>query len=176
MRTRKLALLSVLVMLFISSYIMLVYATNTDGSLESGYGVTSNYHGIDVPMGAQVTVTAMTTDPDVDIVKFIWKNPAGQIVHTEIKKVYSNGTTFDFNGKLIYYANSTFTPDAIGDWGVQVKFLDVHHFCRWIWVEKVARRATSFNVIPEVPIIGTAGASIAMLLGFTYKIKRKPQK
>ena len=42
--------------------------------------------------------------------------------------------------------------------------------------EKVARRATSFNVIPEIPIIGTAGASIAMIAGFTYKMKRKPQK
>ena len=167
-------MLVVLITALVSSFVTIAYANNTNGSLESGYGVTSNYHGIDVPSGTPVTVTAMTTDPTLDVVKFIWKNPAGQIIYTEIKKVSANGTTFD--GKLIYYATSTFTPDSMGDWGVQAKFLDVHRICRCIWVEKVARRATSFNVIPEIPIIGTAGASIAMLAGFTYKIKRKPQK
>jgi hypothetical protein len=96
------------------------------------------------------------------------------VIYTEIKKVSANGTTFA--GKLVYYATSTFTPETMGDWGVQAKFLDVHCICRCIWVEKVARRATSFNVIPEIPIIGTAGAGIAMVAGFTYKIKRKPQK
>jgi hypothetical protein len=151
----------------------MAYAHNWDGSLESGYAVTSNYHGIDVPSGTEVVVTAMTTDPHVDKVTFTWKNPAGQSVLTETEKVYSNGTTF--KGKLVYYANSTFTPNAMGDWGVQAKFLDVHHFCMWTWVEKVARRATSFNVIPEVPVIGTAGASIAMVAGLAYKMKRKPQ-
>jgi hypothetical protein len=167
-------LLAILITVLVSTFVTIAYADNPNGSLESGYGVTSNYHGIDVPSGAPVTVTAMTTDPSVDVVKFIWKNAAGQIVHTEIKKVFSNGTTFD--GKLVYYATSTFTPDSMGDWGVQAKFLDVHRICRCIWVEKVARRATSFNVIPEIPIIGTAGASIAMIAGFTYKMKRKPQK
>jgi hypothetical protein len=171
---RKSILLAILVIALIGSFATIVSADNLNGSLESGYGVTSNYHGIDVPSGTPVTVTAMTTDPSVDAVQFIWKNPAGQIAQTETKKVYSNGTTFE--GKPVYYANSTFTPNAMGDWGVQAKFLDIHHFCRFTWVEKVARRATSFNVIPEIPLIGTAGASIAMLLGFTYKQKRKPQK
>lgn len=171
---RKNLLLAVLVIALASSFVAMVSADNPNGSLESGYGVTSNYHGIDVPSGVPVTVTAMTTDPSVDVVKFIWKNPAGQIIHTEVKKASANGTTYD--DKLVYYASSTFTPTSMGDWGVQAKFLDIHRICRWIWIEKVARRATSFNVIPEIPIIGTAGAGLAMFAGFTYKIKRKPQK
>lgn len=172
--TRKSILLAIAIAALVSSFVTIAYAHNPNGSLESGYGVTSNYHGIDVPSGAPVTVTAMTTDPSVDVVKFVWKNAAGQVIYTETKRVFSNGTTFD--DKLVYYAISTFTPNSIGDWGVQARFLDVHRICRCIWVEKVARRATSFNVIPEIPLIGTAGASIAMVAGFTYKIKRKPQK
>jgi len=170
---RKSILFAALIIALVGSFVTMAYAYNWDGSLESGYAVTSNYHGIDVPSGAEVVVTAMTTDPDVDVVTFVWKNPAEQPVHIETKKVYSNGTTF--NGKLVYYANSTFTPNAMGDWGVKATFLDVHHCCIWTWVERVARRATSFNVIPEIPVLGTAGASVAMLAGFTYKLKRKPQ-
>ncbi|MBN1244245.1 hypothetical protein JXA31_01465 [Candidatus Bathyarchaeota archaeon] len=170
----KSILFAIFVIALIGSLVTVASAYNWNGSLESGYAVTSNYHGIDVPSGAKVVVTAMTTDWSVDKVTFIWKNPAGQVVFSETKQVYTNGTKYA--GKLIRYANSTFEPNAFGDWGVQAKFLDVHRICRCIWTEKVAKRATSFNVIPEVPIIGTAGASIAMLLGLTYKLKRKSQK
>jgi hypothetical protein len=163
-------LLSTIAFLLICSFAMSVYAITPYGSLASGYAVTSNYHGVDVPPGASVVVTAMTTDYSVDKVTFIWKNPAGQVAFKETKPVYTNGTRY--NGKLIRYANSTFAPNTIGDWGVQAKFLDVHNFCRWTWTERVARRATSFNVIPEVPVLGTAGASIIMLLGVAYKTKR----
>ena len=174
MRTRKLILLSTLVLLFISSYVMLVYAKNTEGSLQSGYAVTSNYHGIPVPPGAEVTVTAMTTDSRVDKVTFVWKNPAEQALRTVTKSVYTNGTTY--KGKLVRYANDTYTPEAIGDWGVQAIFKDVHHFIIWCCTKIVARRATSFNVIPEIPVVGTVGASAAMVAGFAWKMKRKPVK
>jgi hypothetical protein len=173
---RKTILLAILVIALIGSFITIAYAQNLDGSLESGYGVTSNYHGIDVPSGAEVVVTAMTTDAKVDHVIFVWKNPAKQIIWTDIASVYTNGTTYEKDGKMIYYANSTHKPEALGDWGVNAIFVDFDgiDICETELI--VARRATSFNVIPEVPIIGTAGASIAMLLGFTYKLKRKPQK
>jgi hypothetical protein len=170
MQRRKSILISTITLLILCSLVMSVYAVNTEGSLASGYAVTSNYHGKDVPSGASVTVTAMTTASSVDKVTFIWKNPAGQVVFTETKHVWTNGTRYD--GKLIRYAQSTFEPNAMGDWGVQVKFLDVHSFCIWTWTETVARRATSFNVIPEIPILGTMGASIAMVAGLTYKTKR----
>lgn len=171
---RKRILFAVFVAALIGSLVSVASAYNWNGSLKSGYAVTSNYHGVDVPSGATVVVTTMTTDCSVDTVTFVWKNPAGQVVFTETKQVCTNGTKY--NGKLIRYANSTFAPNSYGDWGVQAKFLDVHRFCRCTWTEKVAKRATSFNVIPEVPLIGTAGASIVMLSGLTYKLKRKPKK
>ena len=173
-KRRSLVVVAILFML-ISSYITLAYATNNEGSLASGYAVTSNYHGVDVPFGATVIVTAMTTDSRVDKVLFIWKNPAGQVMFTESKPVYTNGTTF--NGKLVKYATSTFTPNSIGDWGVQAKFYDRRSFLWWdSWV-KLATRATSFNVIPEIPLLGTVGAAGAMLAGLAvFRTKRKPQK
>jgi hypothetical protein len=174
MKIHKSILLSTLMLLFLSSCIAMVYATPTWGSLSSCYAVTSNYHGKDVPSGAEVVVTAMTTDMRIDHVIFVWKNPADQIVWVNIAPVYTNGTKY--NGKLIYYANSTHKPEALGDWGVKAIFVDLNGIFRCHLRLFVARRATSFNVIPEVPIIGTAGASLAMLLGFTYKIKRKPKK
>ena len=44
-------------------------------SLGSGYAVDSNFHGINVPPGSNVVVTAYTTDMDVYQVTFIWKYP-----------------------------------------------------------------------------------------------------
>lgn len=174
MKLRKSILLSTLLLLFLSSCIAMVYATTSWGSLSSGYAVTSNYHGKDVPSGADVVVTAMTTDAKVDHVIFVWTNPAGQIVWADIDSVESNGPEYD--GKLVYYANSTHKPEALGDWGVKAIFVDLNGIFRCHLKLFVARRATSFNVIPEIPIIGTAGASIAMIAGLTYKMKRKPQK
>ena len=92
---RKSILLAILVIALAGSFVAIVSADNSDGSLESGYSVTSDYHGVDVPSGSPVTVTAMTTDPSVDVIKFIWKNPAGQIVNVETKKASANGTEFD---------------------------------------------------------------------------------
>jgi len=152
---------------------MIAYAQSGEGSLSSGYYVTTNWHGVDVPTGVAVTATAKTTDHDVDKVQFIWKNPAGQTIWTDTVSVHSDGT---YNGHTVYSASSTHTPQEIGDWTVQVLFLDVHYSCRCSWTETVARRATSFNVVPEIPVIGTAGASIAMFAGLAIKMKRKPQK
>lgn len=174
MERHKSIIFSALTLLLVGSFVMSVYAINTEGSLSSGYAVTSNYHGKDVPPGTAVVVTAMTTDSRVDKVTFIWKNPADQTVFTETKTVFTNGTYY--NGKLIRYAISTHTVNAMGDWGVQAKFLDVHNFCICTWTTRLATRATSFNVIPEVPILGTAGAAAAMMLGVTYKLKKKPKK
>jgi len=40
----------------------------------SDYSVTSNYHGIDPPLGSTVIVTATTTDTTITQVTFIWRN------------------------------------------------------------------------------------------------------
>ena len=170
-----------IVLLISSNLVILANATtnNGGGTLNDGYSITNNYHGQAVPMGAEVIATAMTTDHRVDEVQFIWKNPAKQTVFVETVEVYTNGSTFlDNHGnlKLIYYANSSYTPGTLGDWCVKAKFYDEVGFCLWEFDILLATRATSFNVIPEVPLLGTAGVSIAMVLGLgIFKVKRKQQ-
>jgi hypothetical protein len=170
----KAAILIGIILLISSNLVMLANATSDgEGSLSSGYAVTNNYHGQNVPFGADVIVTAMSTNSQVDEVRFIWKDPAGQVVWDETINVFHNGTTY--NGKLVYYAISTHKPGAIGDWGVQAKFYDEINYCWMDFDIRLATRATSFNVVPELPLIGTAGASVAMVLGLAlFKAKRKP--
>jgi hypothetical protein len=170
---RKSILLSVLALAIVCSFATAVYAQVQ--ALSTGYAITSNYHGIDVPLGSSVVVTAMTTDQSVYQVTFLWKDPTGQTADKEeVTPLFTNGTMC--NGKEIHYAISENTVNTIGDWGVQALFQGPDGTTKEGITEVVKIRATSFNVIPEVPVIGTVGASIAMLLGLTYKMKRKPQK
>ena len=170
----KAAILIGIVLLISSNLVMLANATSyNEGSLTSGYAVTSNYHGLNVPIGAEVVVTASTTNNRVDFVLFIWKDPAGHTVWQEAVKVTWDGTFF--NSEKVYSAQSTHKPEIVGDWGVQAKFFDEFNFCHFDFDIRLATRATSFNVVPELPLIGTAGASVAMVLGLAlFKAKRKP--
>jgi hypothetical protein len=153
---------------------MIVYADpNEEGSLGSGYYITTNWHGVDVPPGAAVIATAKTTNRDIDQVTFIWINPANQTVWTKTVPVQFDGTYYDY--KKVYSATSTYTPEALGDWTVKAEFIDQGGHSHRCCTSKVPRRATSFNVVPEIPLIGTAGASIAMFAGLAVKMKRKPQ-
>lgn len=173
MNRHKRILLFILTFALICSFATAVYAQVQ--ALSTGYAITSNYHGIDVPPGSNVVVTAMTTDPTVYQVTFLWKDPTGRTADfEEITPLFHNGTMY--NGKLIYYAISENIVNTIGDWGVQALFQAPGGKTKQGITEVVKIRATSFNVIPEVPLIGTAGASIAMIAGFTYRMKRKPQK
>ena len=170
----KTAILLGVLLLVSSNLIILANATTTpnEGSLNSGYAVTNNYHGTDVAPGTPVTVTAMTTNSQVDFVTFIWKNAAGQVKYQENVKVFTNGTTY--NGHLVRYAISTHSPDSLGDWGVQAKFYDKIGFCHCSYDMRLATRSTSFNVVPEVPLLGTTGIAVAMVLGLTiYKKKQQ---
>ncbi len=162
----------------------------------SGYGVTTNWHGEDVPIGEEVTAFAGTTDSEVTEVKFIWLDPVGNPV-SELEETVPVGSgiltptvpsgvpqeiadwAWDNQGIIVYYAiSSPITPDVIGDWAVQANFLDAEgepvKMLRGRNSDIVAIRATSMNVTSEVPF-GTIVISISMLgaLGaFTLKRKR----
>lgn len=135
----------------------------------TSYDVTTNYHGIDVPPGTAVTATATTTDTTVTGVTFIWKDPNNN-VQIRVERTVDENTDPDINE----YTDS-FTPDIVGDWGVQAIFhghdgrpvpgLDV--------TDKVAIRATSFFHVPEFQIVGTAGSLLSMLAGLGYYMRRK---
>ncbi|MGQ9566054.1 MAG: hypothetical protein ACUVT5_05865 [Candidatus Bathyarchaeales archaeon] len=166
--------LAVIMLILSSIFIASVGAQWSSLSLD--YVITTNYHGKDVFPGTLVTATAGTTDPDVHDVTFVWLFPNDTAAVTDPHvPVYSNGTTW--NGLLIYYANSSFTPNTVGDWGVQALFYGDGGHLRGKHSDIVAIRATSFNVIPEIPVIGTAGIAIAMLLGLGfYKSRKRTQK
>jgi hypothetical protein len=155
---RRYLIFSTLIALFAFSLMTVVHAPPT-----YTYEATSNYHGIDTPLYANVIVTASTTDPSIFQVTFLWKDAAENIMFTDVVPI-SGGS-----------AQSTHQPDSIGDWGVQTFFQGPDGKTKEGVELVIKTRATSFNVIPEIPLIGTAGASIAMIGGLAFKLKRKNQ-
>ena len=157
-------------------------------AISSGYAVTTNWHGVDVPLGQPVTAWAGTTNDSVHSVEFEWKDPDETSVWNETVSVFGPFTTPDVptnvppdivdwansnHNVTIWYANCTRNPSVwtgtiIGDWGVKAKFMDTagipgHE-------EYTAFRATSFVVIPEVPF-GIIAVLLSMFGAFFVKKK-----
>jgi hypothetical protein len=164
-RIERIIALTLLTLAFIS--ISMVFAVRS--SISSGYDVTTDYHGVDVPPETLVTATATTTDLTVTGVTFYWKDPDENIKYSE----YVDTDTSIVSNIKEY--SSSYTPDTVGDWGVQAIFhgpdgkpvpgLDI--------TDKVAIRATSFFHVPEIQIVGTAGTLLSMMAGLGYYIRRK---
>ncbi len=126
----------------------------------SGYCVTSDFHGILVPLGTTVNVMAFTTDTSVTRVRFIWNAPDGTIpfdtIDTTPTTAPSGANRFD----------SINTVAIEGSWGVRAIFCtgsivsecDANHNK---FNDTEALRATSFEGVPEfeaaLPIITTLG-------------------
>ena len=159
---RKYVLLTSILLLAVLASVSIANATP---SPHYTYTVTNNYHGIDTPLGATVVVTATTDDPDVVNVVFLWKDATATEQWRETVAVVFDGTN--------YVAQSTGSPDSLGDWGVQALFVGSDGQTIQEVENVVAIKATSFNVVPEVPILGTAGIAGAMALGWVVKAKRK---
>ena len=145
-------------------------------TLGTGYAITSNYHGKDVPLLATVTVTAGTLDSRVTQVTFRWHRPDDTVVREITIPVFTNGTTGQWNNgttALIKYAIDSFRPDLPGDWGVQAFFRDSGGKNRAGINDVIKIKATSFNVVPEVPF-GTAVILLSMFgaLGI-FALKKK---
>jgi hypothetical protein len=145
-------------------------------ALNSGYAITTNYHGENVQPGTLVIATAGTTDTSVKTVTFYWKYPDDTVAFTDSDvPVWTNGTKWD--GKLIYYAQSSYAPVAPpGDWGVQAVFKDSSGNSKGKHSDVVAIRATSFLffTVPEVPF-GTATILLSLLgtLALITRLKGK---
>jgi len=138
-------------------------------ALNSGYGITTDYHGQEVPLGTPVTAYAATTEDvpgDVKCVVIIWLRPDGsQAWITDPLDLYDSGETWK-DGKKIYWETDTRTPDVIGDWGIKAIYYNKEK--EQIdptppFNDKVAIRATSFFHIPEVPL-GPITVLITMLI------------
>lgn len=134
-------------------------------TLGTGYAITSNYHGMDVPLMATVTVTAGTLDPTVTQVTFRWHMPDETVAREVTVPVFTNGTTGQWNNgdtALIQYAIDSYKPDILGDWGVQAFFQDSTGNEKAGLDSVIKTKATSFNAVPEIPF-GTAAIVLSML-------------
>jgi hypothetical protein len=152
---RKIIAVSVIAVLFVFSAMALVNAKTYE------YKVTSNFHGIDAWPGADVVVTATTDDPGITQVTFLWKDGSENVKYTDVVAIV-DGT-----------AESSHQPDSTGDWGVQALFQGPDGKTKEGVDLVVSIKATSFFVIPEIPIFATAGTLLAMLLALGYKMKRE---
>ena len=146
----------------------------TGTSINSGYAVTTDWHGEMVPYGEEVTAWAGTTNMDIEKVVFRWLRPDGTSAWNDTD---DSGDLVSWEGKQILEFNATRTLDEIGDWGVQAIFYDDggHGWGPYpSEKEKVAIRARSFFQIPEVAI-GTIAILIALFgaLGAFVIVKRK---
>jgi hypothetical protein len=168
----KYAILFLTFCLFICPFIKISYA-GWD-SINSGYAVTTNYQGKIVPPGTLVTATAGTTDHDVKNVTFLWKYPNETVAYEINVQVWSNGSTY--NGKTIYYATSSYRPYVEGDWGVQALFIGEGGTKKANQTDVISIRSSSFNVIPDLPIVGTAGSVVTMLLGFSIFLRKRKKQ
>ena len=141
-------------------------------SLASGYAVDSNFHGINVPPGSNVIVTAYTTDMDVYQVTFIWKHPNGTIAFgPEVDSTAEAGDLYE--GNPVNTFSSTHQVSVVGDWGVQALFQSPDGTTKESIDYVISTKATSFFVIPDIPVLGTVGSLVAMLLGLGIFVKRK---
>jgi hypothetical protein len=147
-------------MLLLGIYIALANASNT-------------YQVVQVTMSKvnQVwTIRATTDDSNVKQVNFTWYYP------------YPDGGPV---GSKVVKGNSpfigTFIPDQAGYWFVTIDFQDENgktisstSHLEGIFEEGYLEvLGPPEQVVPEVPLVGTLGVTIAMLLGFGYYKKRK---
>jgi hypothetical protein len=156
----------------------------------TGYAVISNYQGLNVPPGQTVVVTAGTTNLSIISIVFRWHAPDDSVVWEDNVAVQGPLTTPDVPdnvheeviewanknlGVKYLYAQSAHEPNIIGDWGVQAFFIG-EGGKTVAGVENVIQiRATSFNVIPDLPVVGTAGALVTMLFGLSFFLHKKRQ-
>jgi len=180
-------LISIMVFAVVISVTLLPFANAQWSAIKSGYAITTNWHGQDVPVGAPVTAWAGTTNENVDKIRFLWLDPEENIRYEAIvtKDYIVNYTTPDYppgapdeiidwaekNPNItIWYANNTQTPDSVGEWTVKAWFYSPEGHLMNSTVTKI--RATSFNTVPYTPI-GTIIIAVTMIAALTAFITRK---
>jgi len=173
------------------TFIVLISATlllsvNAQWSaIKSGYAITTDWHGQDVPVGAPVTAWAGTTNENVYQIRFLWLDPEENIRYDTNVTDIVNYITPDYppgapdeiiewaeeNPNIeIWYANNTQTPDSVGEWTVKAWFYSPEGHLMNSTVIKI--RATSFNTVPYTPI-GTIIIAVTMIAALTAFITRK---
>ena len=172
--------ISLTVAMLVCILLISISAVNAPWStLGTGYAITSNYHGVDIPPGTPVTITAGTLDSNVVKITFRWHEPPdgnGPVRWEVTVPIFTNCTTGQWNNGTpaeIRYAQDTQTPDVLGDWGVQAFFRDSTGKDKAGLTNVIKIKATSFNAVPEVPF-GTLAILTAMFGAIAiFAMKRK---
>jgi hypothetical protein len=179
MKVSRLLAVAILVIAFAITSVNIACAQWS--AINSGYAVTTNWHGQEVPFGASVTAWAGTNNSEVYQVEFLWKNATDHVIFVNITNLVNyttpnyppdapeeiiNWATNSKNaGVKIWYANNTQIPNSMGNWTVQVFFYAPGGHLRGQISDIIKIKATSFHVVPDFPLVGTAGAVVVMLLG-----------
>jgi len=187
MKTRY-AILFLTFCLFICSSIQISYAQWD--AINSGYGITTNWHGKEVPLGESVTAWAGTRDSNVTAILFRWKRPDESVyaecnntslvkcdnaaeIPSDAPEEIKDWAEKNRDKFPIWIATNTQTPDTYGNWTVKAYFIGPGGTTKEDVENTIMIRATSFNVISDFPVVGTAGALVAMLFGLNLFMRRK---
>jgi hypothetical protein len=106
-------------------------------AISSGYAVTTNFHGIDVPVGQPVWAIAGTTDSSITEIIFSWLDPDGNPVETEpventgfvticpsdAPQEVKDWTAANDDATVWYASSELFAPSQVGDWTVKATFI-----------------------------------------------------
>lgn len=158
---KKLALLLTIVLAIAAVPTVMGVFDWTGTAINSGYAVTTDWHGEMVPFGEPVTAWAGTTNLNVEEVKFRWLFPNGSEFLIVPVTSYVDE---EWNGLTVREFNNTQTLNVIGDWGVQGVFYDDEGQGQGPIPAQpypVGIRARSFFHIPEV-YLGTIVTLLAM--------------
>lgn len=160
----------------ISLFVSRAYAQN---SLASGYRITTDHHGTNVILGEKVTAWADTTDLTTDKVLFAWKWEDGEAIMRTFENEtfdvwYTYGVPGVEDGTPVRRFTDSYAPDIIGNWSVKATFINAFGQTPASENDSFPVRATSFHVIPEVPL-GTIAIILTMFasMGFFTIRKRK---
>ena len=184
MKLRFIVSVSLLTILLIISTVNTVQASWN--AINSGQGaVTTNFHGINVPIGETVVATAGTTNNQINEVTFHWVDPYGNWVRNEttalslgipLQDIPTEVSDWaeDNDGTPVWCAQDSYDPDSVGDWTVKIT---LHYITGEECEEETKFKATSFFVVDEVPL-GTI-VTLAIPFGFlgfvAIKKKRTPK-
>jgi len=169
---KKLGLVALLVVLTLIVMPAIVRADPWSALGGSGYAVTTEPFPLEgVIPGEDVDAKAGTTDPNVEYVVFRWLAPDGTVISRDPEDVVDVEDEWDPTyGMNVLVARSTYAPEIVGDWGVQVFFYGEGGHLRGEAIIRI--RATSFFVIPEVPI-GALTVLLTMLAGLAIFARKR---
>jgi len=166
MRKRRIAILAAL-FLTLAAYSILTVAAATYTSTETAVG-TAN-----ITLGYPVHVVPYTDDASVAYVTVAWYTPGYPISSTNPWTDTSSSPP-THTGSFYYFSVPDHTPTVAGIWSLVISFYTSTGHLQSSDTQNVT--VTTFTPVPEVPLLGTLGATICLFAALVYVIKIKPQR